>query len=1240
MRYMKKFFKWAGYVLLSFIILLFVVLINWESVSYFTVKKIVQFYAGRGHITFEIGAISGRPFSQTTLANVSIRPGEGQPQAYYFKARSIDCTYNLWDLKKGYELFLQGLICSADNPVFSYDFSITQLEDQPGGDTASFFVPAMLPLLELQNGSVSLSGSEWRAELSSLNGKLSSASAGHELQLEVGSFKFFQDETIKIDTGFSALLLYGDEKLTFDSFVIGEEEISATGFIDLSRIDKDYIPFGTDLSFSENLLNVSGLLEKKFLKLHTNTDNFDIGELQKRLGGTGWDISGKIRAEGDIAYNFENNKDLAGNFALRVQEGQVHGVGIESVSVVGSFDNRIFNVSAAEAKTPGNHILVSEVTVPMPLLQAGDIYPILGQSQAQFKIDLNDVGILLQLFKVDDDMLPEVVRPDALSLHGNLQKGILYLAEGRAVTDESSLAIRQATIPIPTTIEALASVPVELAARLESSNLQGFANLFGNIPVRGEIGADINIKGRLREPETTLNLTGKYLSYEEKPLGSLALQGKIKILQQSLGKIKSLQFTVTELTQANDSGTLELLSPVTGAWQQDRFSVDAVFQIDGQGEIALGIRKIPGKDVEGEIVTRDIHSTGWLANFIDARYFFHGADIEAVLKGLPDSTVLELSGTVSEVGDTDVPFPLAGSFGLRYSSKGIEISEFTWKSHERNQLTLTGYLPYDPMASKPFLDGDIFLKGHIDFPALEDVGVFLEPWGISKGSVVLDLDVTGKWNLPEGHILVKAEGIEPPETLREYMDSAVDFSCDIAALGGSIVLQEASLDSSAYSAQATGSWRHGISVKELLQNRKVELEGEVAADATVKLKNFNFLRKNLPWIRRLEGDMQGELHLAGPITNPSLQGSFFLKDGELRHTFNFPMLSEVNLHGVFDEHSLTISNMQAEVGGSPVNLSGNVNKDKESIAVNLHVDGKNLLLFRNNDMRMRGDVQLDVSGPLEHLFIKGTTGMTGGYYTRNIDFLGKFGSSAVPVSEGVSFLFSFPDPPLKDATFDIKITTIEPFRIRNNLIRGILRPELSLKGTGELPFLVGTVYIGPSRVLLPSGRLQIQSGLIRFLAGEPDRPQLDLLANSKVLGYDINVVTQGPLDDPVITLSSSPSLPNDDLLLLLLTGQPPKEESVTSTGLGRGATNVMVYLGRDFLNKWLEDESGTSDETILDRFELDYGRAVTKSGEQTIESTFRLSEQTTEKKKVYYLSGEKDRYDAYNYGFKVVFRFE
>jgi translocation and assembly module TamB len=543
------------------------------------------------------------------------------------------------------------------------------------------------------------------------------------------------------------------------------------------------------------------------------------------------------------------------------------------------------------------------------------------------------------------------------------------------------------------------------------------------------------------------------------------------------------------------------------------------------------------------------------------------------------------------------------------------------------------------MAQEPFLDSDMTLKGHIDFPALEDIAVLLEPWGIGKGSVALSMDVSGTWNQPEGHIHFEVNEIEPPDTMRQYMDSAVNFSGDIAALGGTIVLQAAKLESTQYTAQASGSWKHGISVKELLQKSKAELKGEVKADAKVKLKDLNFLRRKLPWLRRLEGDMQGELHLAGPVTKPALKGSFSLKDGEASHTFNFPMLSAVNLVGEFDEHSISIENMRAEVGGSPVNLSGRINKDKETVVVNLHVDGKNVLLFRNNDMRMRGDVQLDVSGPLDRLAIKGTTGLTGGYYTRNIDFLGMLGSSSAPVSEGAGFLFSFPDPPLNDAVIDIRITTIEPFRIRNNLIRGVLRPELSLKGTGELPFLLGNVYIDSSRVILPSGRLQVQSGLLRFLEEEPDRPQLDLLAQSKVLGYDINVVTRGPIDDPVITLSSSPALPNDELMLLLLTGQPPKEDAAGGAK-GSGTTNVMVYLGRDFLNKWLEDESGASDETILDRFELDFGRNITKSGEQTVESTFRLSEYTTGTGKIYYLTGEKDKYDAYNYGVRLVFSFE
>jgi len=584
---------------------------------------------------------------------------------------------------------------------------------------------------------------------------------------------------------------------------------------------------------------------------------------------------------------------------------------------------------------------------------------------------------------------------------------------------------------------------------------------------------------------------------------------------------------------------------------------------------------------------------------------------------------------------------MSGRFKMQYSPKGVEIAEFSWKSHERNEISLKGFLPFDPLAPEPFLDGELILNSHIDFAAIEDIGVFLENLGIRKGGIVLDVDIGGTWKQPLGHVQLQAEGIEAPDQLREYFDEPIDVTCELSAEPGLIVLHTVRLESGVYISQAAGSWQHGYTFEDLLQKNWRDLQGEVMLDASLQLKDLNFLREKLLWLRRIEGDTKVKLHVVGPISAPGIQGSFFLKNGELSHTYNLPMLSSVNLEGEFDADSITITSMQGEAGGSPVTLSGRIRKVSEGIDLNLQLGGSNVLLLRNNYMLLRGDVQLEVTGLLESLLIRGNTALTGGYYTKNIDFLGKIGTTPAPVSEGGTFLFSFEEPPLKNTVLDLRITSIEPFRIRNNLVRGTLRPELTLKGTGELPFLVGVIYIDPSRVLLPSGRLQVQSGLVRFLERDPDRPEIDLVATSKVLDYDINVVMQGPLDEPIYTLSSSPALPNDDLLLLLLTGQPPKEEQVAEPGtLGRGTTNVMVYLGRDFLTKWLEQDDMTSEESILDRFELDYGRAVTKSGEQTIESTFRLSEKEVGEKRVYYLSGEKDRYDAYNYGLKVVFRFE
>ena len=141
-----------------------------------------------------------------------------------------------------------------------------------------------------------------------------------------------------------------------------------------------------------------------------------------------------------------------------------------------------------------------------------------------------------------------------------------------------------------------------------------------------------------------------------------------------------------------------------------------------------------------------------------------------------------------------------------------------------------------------------------------------------------------------------------------------------------------------------------------------------------------------------------------------------------------------------------------------------------------------------------------------------------------------------------------------------------------------------------------------------------------------------------MLGYDITAVIDGPYDEPVITLSSIPPLPDEDLLMLLLTGQPPESSGSRASGSRQGL-NVAVFLGRDFLSRWFGgDEDDTTDD-ILDRFDVEVGRGITQGGEDTIHSQFRLADDVLLDGDSLYLTGERDYFDYYNGGIKLVFRF-
>jgi translocation and assembly module TamB len=366
-----------------------------------------------------------------------------------------------------------------------------------------------------------------------------------------------------------------------------------------------------------------------------------------------------------------------------------------------------------------------------------------------------------------------------------------------------------------------------------------------------------------------------------------------------------------------------------------------------------------------------------------------------------------------------------------------------------------------------------------------------------------------------------------------------------------------------------------------------------------------------------------------------------MSDVEFAPDVDLPSLRSVNLEAALTPETVNILSLTGELGGAPFELTGSWKLAAGTgPAADLRLVGKNLLLYRDESLRLRADTDLTLKGPLALLELSGVIAVTDGRFSKNFGVIeGLAAAGSADSGGGGGFqLFSIREPPLRDMVFNVRFTSQEPFAIRNNLVRGAARPDLVLTGTGEIPLLAGKVYVESTRFYLPAGRLKLESGIVRFDQADPDRPRLDLIGTSTMLGYDITAVIDGPYDEPVITLSSIPPLPNDELLMLLLTGQPPKTSSARSNG-NRQGLNIAVFLGRDLISRWSGDDSDEAVESILDRFDVEVGRAVTRQGEDTVHSQFRIADDLLMKGDSLYLTGERDVFDYYNGGIKFVFRF-
>ena len=783
-----------------------------------------------------------------------------------------------------------------------------------------------------------------------------------------------------------------------------------------------------------------------------------------------------------------------------------------------------------------------------------------------------------------------------------------------------------------------------------------------NQPINGAVRASLKLSGPLMEPEAQTDLTlegvqlndvkissaifklrsaGRRIHIDlaqvNAPLGEAKLGGTL--LRGPADAVFDLELTDLSLSGQNAQLALKKPGHIHFTRNGD-VSLKDISLGGPNGEIRLKGSLAAQKKADFEIDISNFNSHGWLESLATDQIGFSGMNARIHLFGTMNSPSIAVTGDLAKLDFQKDRLSLSGRFDLSYAIAGVAIRQFQWQGGPGQQIALTGTIPVN-LLEKPLLrGGPLSVDAQVSIPDLAAFREFLPDYIPSDGNIEGKLKMTGTWKAPSGTFVFRSRGLNDPSYLKSMPPGPIDFDGNMRLDGKKLIVESIQITSPKLTFTSKGEWTDMPALTELLQGETAKPTGKVDLKGKLSAEDLSWLAAENPSLRRVAGRLEADVTMQGPVADPAIDAMVRLTDGELRPDMDVPSLQALNLNAVVTPDGARLQTFTGELGGAPFQITGSVVRNNQSgAAADLRLQGENLLLYRSAGLKVRADTDLTVKGPLQHLTVAGEVAITDGRMVKYFDLLGILKGSSKPKTDMGLQLFSIRQPPLKDMVFDVQLTSKNPFTIRNNLAKGAVRPELKLTGTGEFPVLAGEVYVDPTRISLPAGSLVFESGVVSFDPNRPDRPTLDLVGTSKMLGYDVTMLVEGPYDEPVVTLSSVPPLSNEELLLLLIAGQQPNAADDTEASQ-RQSMNVAVFLGKDLLARWFGSDSAEAGESIIDRFEIGVGRAVTRSGEETIDAQFRIADDVLRDGDKLYITGEKDIFDFYNAGVKIVFRFK
>lgn len=347
----------------------------------------------------------------------------------------------------------------------------------------------------------------------------------------------------------------------------------------------------------------------------------------------------------------------------------------------------------------------------------------------------------------------------------------------------------------------------------------------------------------------------------------------------------------------------------------------------------------------------------------------------------------------------------------------------------------------------------------------------------------------------------------------------------------------------------------------------------------------------VPEIDRAAGRLDAELTMGGTLGEPLFNGEFAVADGRFEfYRTNF-ILADARLAGRFEGDEFTFDGRGTTSGGS-VTLDGRFRWPEGVMNGSMQLRGDRLLVADTPEYRIIASPDLKVAASSSGYLVTGQVHIP---------------SALIAPKDLTTSVSTSPDERIVGIdTEDDSPSTLERLRSQIDVVLG---DDVRVDSYGLKAKLGGavTVLTRPADVVRGRGAINVISGEykafgqdIRITRGRLSydntplsQPTLDLVAERRIEDEDVTVAVnvRGQLDQPFITITSTPAMSSNEALSFLLTGRSVDRLQSSDVQTLDSATQSLAISGgglllggigsRLGLDEVAVESSGTDDTAVV-----------------------------------------------------------